>query len=48
MDLSDFYAESKSSYVAYLETKKDNIQFSLNAIKNPNYLYLFQKRGQEK
>jgi hypothetical protein len=48
VDLLDFYAVGKSNYVVYLETKNDIIQFSPNAIKNSNYLHLFQKRYQEK
>jgi len=38
VDLLDFYAADKSTYVVYLETRNDIIQFSPNTIKNPNYL----------
>jgi len=48
VDLLDFYAVGKSNHLVYLETKNDIIQFSPDAIKNPNYLHLFQKRYQEK
>jgi len=48
VDLLNFCAGGKSNYVVYLETKNGIIQFSPNAIKNPNYLHLFQKRYQEK
>jgi len=48
MDLLDFYAEGKNNYMVYLEIKNDIFQFSLNSIKNLNYLYLFQKCYQEK
>jgi hypothetical protein len=34
--------------IGYLEAKNDIIQFSTKAIKNLNYLNLFQKRYQEK
>jgi len=42
MDLLNFYAESKSKYMVYLEIKNDIIQFSPNSIKNLNYLYLLR------
>lgn len=48
MDLLNFYVEGKSKYVMCLEIKNYIIEFSINAIKNPSYLYLFQKSYQGK
>jgi len=48
VDLLDFYAVGKSNCLMYLKNKNDIIQFSPNAIKDPNYLHLLQKRHQEK